>query len=43
MLGSIAPKELVKSKLTIPTTKMTPKDLNPNEYPPGVRSNLADR
>ena len=26
MLGSMAPKELVKSKLTIPTTKMTPQD-----------------
>ena len=41
MLGSIAPKELVKSKLTVPTTKTTPKDFSSNEYPPSVEEQFG--
>jgi len=42
MLGSVTPKELVKSKPTIPTTKMTLDDFSFCEYSPSIGSYLAD-
>ena len=42
MLGSIAPKELIQSKLSVLATKMTLEDFSFNEYPPSIGNDLAD-
>ena len=43
MLGSIAPKELVQWKLTVPPTTMTLKDFSSYEYPSSIWGDLTDR
>ena len=43
MLGSVAPKELIQCKLTVPPIKTTPKDFSPYEYPPSIWGDLANR
>ena len=36
VLGSVAIEELVQQKLTVPTTQITPKDLNTYKDPPSI-------
>ena len=42
MLGSVVPKELVQCKLIVPSTKTTPKDFSPYDYPPSILGDLAN-
>ena len=43
MLGSVARKELIRDKLTVPPIKTTLEDFSPYEYPQIIGGNLADR